>query len=85
MPDAHQAEIDKNLEFFLKELPSLAVHQGKFALIRQQTIINYFDTPMDALVAGTALYPDRMFSIQQISEVATNLGYYSYAVDTRTA
>jgi hypothetical protein len=78
--DAHQAEIDNNLEFFLKELPKIAAQRGKLALIRHQKIINFFDTPLDALSAGTTLYPDKIFSIQQVTDIATNLGYYSYAV-----
>jgi hypothetical protein len=82
MTNAHQIEIDRNLEFFLKQLPKLASRHGKFALLRKQKIINFFDTPMDALTAGTTLYPDKLFSIQQVSEVATNLGYYSHAVDS---
>ncbi len=78
--DARQSEIDMNLEFFLKELPKLTAQRGKFALIRHQQIVNFFQTPMDALTAGNSAYPDKLFSIQQVTDVATDLGYYSYAV-----
>ncbi len=82
--DARQTEIDQNLEFFLKELPKLSARQGKFALSRHQKIEHFFETPMDALNAGNALYPDGIFSIQQVTDVATDLGYYSHAVSVVT-
>ncbi len=85
MSDARQAEIENNLKFFLGELPKLMAQKGKFALIRHQKLINFFDTPMDALKAATALYPDKLFSIQQVTDAPTDLGYYSHAVPLGSA
>jgi hypothetical protein len=73
-------EIDRNLAFFLKELPQLAAHQAKFALIRHQKIVGFYDTPLDAVSAGNSLFDDKIFSIQQVTNAATDLGYYSYAM-----
>jgi hypothetical protein len=74
-------EVEKNLAYFLGELPRLsAIHRGKFALLRQQAIVGYYDTVMDALSAGNSLYPDKLFSIQQVNDVASDLGYYSHAM-----
>jgi hypothetical protein len=78
--DARQTEVDQNLEFFLKELPRLSAQRGKYALIRHQQIVDFFQTPMDALTAGNSAYPDRLFSIQQVTDAVTDLGYYSHAV-----
>lgn len=40
-----QAEIERNLEHFLKEKPNIpAVYNGKYALIRHQKIVGYYDT-----------------------------------------
>jgi len=76
-----QDEIDQNLAFFLAQLPGLpAAANGKFALLRHQTIVEYYDTIVDALKVANATYPDRLFSIQQVTEAATDLGYYSHAV-----
>jgi len=81
MADDRQTEIDRNLEFFLRELPSLLVdHRGKYALLRHQQIIAYFDTIADALSAGNSQFTDKLFSIQEVTDAATNLGFYSHAM-----
>jgi hypothetical protein len=80
LKDPRKQEIEQNLAFFLKELPTLlATHRGKFALLRHQQIINYFDTPQDAVTAAKQ-YDDQLYSIQQVTDTAVNLGYFSYAV-----
>jgi hypothetical protein len=76
-----QIEIDNNLAFFLRELPNIPVYQkGKVALLRHQAITGYYDTVPDAISAGSQLYPDGIFSIQQVTNEPVNLGFYSYAV-----
>jgi hypothetical protein len=76
-----QEEIDRNLEFFLNELPALpAGLGGKYALLRHQVIVDYYDTMLDALQAANSLYPDRMFSIQEVTSKAVDLGIFSHAV-----
>jgi hypothetical protein len=83
--DARQIEVDQNLEFFLREMPKLSAQRGKYALIRHQQIIDFFQTPMDALTAGNTAYPDKLFSIQQVTDAVTDLGYYSHAVPVGAA
>ena len=76
-----QDEIDRNLEFFLQELPKIQASQnGKFALIRRQEIQGFYDTASDAVNAGNSLYSDKLFSIQQVTIAATDLGFFSHAV-----
>jgi hypothetical protein len=75
-----QNEIDRNLEFFIRQLPSLLpAYQGKFALIRHQKIEGFYDTVVDAVNAGNKLYPDRIFSVQPVTDTAVDLGFYSHA------
>ena len=76
-----QKEIDQNLEAFLRELPILpaAVH-GKYALLRNRSIVGYYDTVADALTAGNSQFPDKIFSVQQVVRAAADLGYYSHAM-----
>jgi hypothetical protein len=77
---ARQTEIDENLDFFVKELPKIApTHFGKFALIRQKAIAGYFDTVVDAVGTGNKLYPDKLFSVQQVTDVPVDLGFFSHA------
>jgi hypothetical protein len=80
-PTNRRAEIDRNLEFFLRELPSLLpMFRGKFALLRHASIVGYYDTVQDAVSAANALYADGIYSIQQVTDSAIDLGYYSHAM-----
>ena len=75
-----QQTIDKNYEAFKQKLPSIiAAHAGKFALMRNQEIVDFFDTDRDAVVAGNALYNDGEFTVQEVTQTPVNLGYFSYA------
>ena len=70
-----------NYEAFKRNLPALlAQHPGKFALMRDAAVVEIFDTASDAAKTGRALYPDARYSVQEITNVPVNLGYFSYAV-----
>ena len=78
------AEIDRNWEKFLELLPTLTPdHRGQWALMRHASIVGFFDTAMDAQIAGNRTFDDKIFSIQSVKEEAEELGHYSYAVDPR--
>jgi hypothetical protein len=81
-----QEEVDRNFDFFRKELPQLLPkHRGKFALLRDGQITGFYDTAQDANTAGTQLYADGLFSIQKVTEEVGDLGFYSHAVDLGAA
>jgi hypothetical protein len=76
-----QEEVDRNFDFFQRQLRQLLPAQaGKFALIRDCQIIDFFDTAQDANTAGTQLYPDGLFSIQKVTDEIGDLGFYSHAM-----
>jgi len=76
-----QEEVDRNFEFFQRELPNLLrEHAGKFALIRTCEITGFYDTAQDAYTAGSQLYADGLFSIQRITQEIGDLGFYSHAM-----
>jgi hypothetical protein len=76
-----QREIESNLQFFVGELPKLlATHRGKFALLRHGKIEGFYDTVSDAVGTGNKLFQDRIFSVQQFTDAAKDLGYFSHAV-----
>jgi hypothetical protein len=76
-----QEEVDRNFEFFQQELPRLLQERmGKFALIRDCKITGFYDTAQDAHTAGSQLYEDGLFSVQQVTESIVDLGFYSHAV-----
>lgn len=79
--NARQIEVDRNLDSFREKLPGLLRdHAGKYALIRHQEVVGFFDTVADALVAGQKLYSDQLFSIQEVTEAKVDLGFFSHAV-----
>lgn len=83
--DARRTDhLKKNYEAFMLKLPTLLQAQrGKFALMRDGDIIAFFDTARDAFFAGQKLYSDKLFSVQEVTDVPTDLGFFSHAVHRR--
>jgi hypothetical protein len=76
-----QEEVDRNFEFFSKELSNLIIdHRDRYALLRDGKITGIYDTFMDAQTAATQLFDDEIYSIQKITEAIGDLGFYSHAV-----
>jgi hypothetical protein len=83
--DKHQEEVDRNYEEFLKLLPSLlTTHRDKFALMKGGKILGFYSTANDAAVAGETFIPDGLFSIQQVTDSAINLGFFTRAIPVDT-
>jgi hypothetical protein len=62
-----EEEVDKNFEFFQTQiLQILEKHCGQYALLRKQTIVEYFDSFSDALKYADKVYEDKMFSVQRV-------------------
>ena len=82
MPDPATEQVKKNYDAFVAQLPDLIkTHPGRFALMREGAIIEFFDTPRDAYAAGSKMYTDeKRFSIQQVVEAPVDLGFFSHAV-----
>ena len=78
-------QVEGNYRAFAERLPSLlASHQGKFALMRDGEIVEFFDTARDAYVTGQKLFKvDQIFSVQEVVEAPVDLGFFSHAVSQR--
>ena len=78
-------QVEINYEAFEKKLPSLLpTHRGKFALMRNEEIIEFFDTARDAYFAGLKIFEkDKLFSVQQIIDTPVDLGFFSHAIPQR--
>jgi len=73
--------VQANYEAFKQHFPGLLLkHPGKFALMRDEKVVEVFDTASDAVKAGRALFADARYSVQEITGAPVNLGYFSYAV-----
>jgi hypothetical protein len=78
---ATQEQLQKNYDAFVKRLPELLpLHGGKFALMHEGEIVEFYDSARDAYVSGLKAYPDQNFSIQEVADRAANLGFLTYAL-----
>jgi hypothetical protein len=81
MAQSHQAQVDKNFEVFSKRLPELLQsHPGKYAILHEGDVIDFFDTLSDAVKFGHSKFGDMNFSVQEVTRQSATLGFHSYAV-----
>lgn len=75
-------EIQKNFDFFQRNLSRyLPEAMGRFALLRDGGLVQFYDTVLDAEQAGEAKFDDGLFSIQEVTETSVDLGFFTYAFD----
>ena len=81
MTDLLREQIDRNYQAFQQQFPSLiATQRGKFALMRDGQIIEFFDTARDAYIAGQRLFEqEKLFSVQEVTDTPVDLGFFSHA------
>ena len=73
-------EVDRNFAAFQRELPDLLVsHPGKFALMHNGAVVDFFASMGDAARQGRTLFGET-FSVQEVASKNESLGFYSYAV-----
>jgi len=79
--DLHNTQVERNYEAFRAKLPELlSTHEGKFALMRDGEIVDFFDTAMDAYTVGKKEFGLGGFSIQEVVNNVLDLGYFSHAL-----
>jgi hypothetical protein len=84
MADTEKDEVRRNYEAFLQKLPTiLASHYGKIALMHKGEIVAFFDTIADANVAGQKLFAGQPFSMQEVTDLPIDLGFFSHALPQR--
>lgn len=68
-------EVRRNFDAFQKLLPGiLGEKRGKIALMRDERIVDYFNTRLKARAAAEARYPDGIWSIQEVTDEIAYLG-----------
>jgi hypothetical protein len=86
MVDPREREIRKNYDFFKSVVSSImAEHAGKTALIRDAAIVDFYDTPAEAVAQGTELFGSLPFSVQRVINRPIDLGFLSHATDNGIA
>ena len=85
MSDKQQDQVDANYEAFLKELPSIMKeHRDKYALMQNGQIVGFYATIQDAKTTAQKFLTGGPFSIQRVTDVPVDLGFFSHAVDFRS-
>ena len=75
------SHIRANYEAFHKQLPDIIEsHRGQYALMRDAKIVQFYDTPRDAVLVGQQNYSDGKFSVQEVTDTPIDLGFFSNAV-----
>ena len=73
-------QVRENYTVFKEHLPTLLSQRaGKFALMRDREIVEFFDTAGDAMKFGKLKFTDGLFSIQEVTGRVIDLGYFSHA------
>lgn len=84
MPDADLSEVDANYEAFLQRLPELlGLHRNKYALIHNREIIGFYSTLEDAYTTAERFLSNEPFSVQRVTDIPVDLGFFSHAADFR--
>ncbi|MCH8238630.1 MAG: hypothetical protein IIB62_01010 [Proteobacteria bacterium] len=77
-------QVSKNYEHFKKMLPTIInVHRNKYALMRDEEVVNYYTTVEDAVSTAQKFYPDGRYSIQKVTDEVVDLGFFSHAIPSR--
>jgi hypothetical protein len=72
-------EVDRNYDAFMRVLGTLLPeHRDKYALMRDAKIIGLYAKPGEANRAGVELYPDGIYSIQEVTDEPIDLGFWSH-------
>ncbi len=79
--DNIRQQVEQNYQAFEKLLPKIPNDRlGKFALMRDEKIIEYFDSAPDAVKFAELKYDDGLFSVQEVTKRIVDLGYFSHAI-----
>lgn len=80
MSTAIDLEIDRNMFAFQSQLAGLLdKHRGHFALLRDQQIVEIFESLRKAIDVAHQKFSDGKFSIQEVTDRPIDLGFFSHA------
>ena len=82
MPTPRDVEIDRNYDFFQRNLAGYLVnHRGEYALLKNAAVVEFYPLPGEAYRAGLARYGDEPFSIQEVEDRPAEMGMMSLALN----
>ncbi|MCG7520505.1 hypothetical protein [Ruegeria sp. Ofav3-42] len=63
--------LEIEIQTYNEKLPELLAHAGKFVLIKETEVIDYFDAYADALKVGYEKFDDGVFLVKRIAPSET--------------
>ena len=82
--DDQRHQVDDNYKAFQTLLPSIiALHQDKYALMKDGAAVGFYSTLEDAYMTANQFYKDQPFSVQKVTDAPIDLGFFSHAVLVR--
>jgi hypothetical protein len=73
-------EVDRNYDFFQRNLSRyLKDNSGKYAFLKSEQLVGFFDGPGVAYRAGLERFQDKVFSVQKVTDEPVELGFMSLA------
>ncbi len=77
--DPVRDQVDKNYRAFLAMLPNIiGTQRDKYALMKDGEIVAFYSTLEDAYVTAHKFYPDGEFSVQRVTDIPVDLGFFSH-------
>ncbi len=72
-------QVDGNYDAFVRILASLLQeHRDEYALMRDGEIVGFFPKPGEANRTGMEMFPDGIYSIQEVTDEPIDLGFWSH-------
>jgi len=72
-------EVDRNFDYFQRHLVAfMRDHAGEYVVLRSEVPIAFFGTVGDAYRSAAQQFPDRLFSIQEVTSEPVDLGSFSH-------
>lgn len=59
--------LDKDLEFYREKLPEWTEHEGKYALIRNQRLVDFYSSYDDAIKIGYSEFGLEPFLVKRVN------------------
>jgi len=74
-------EVEANYSVFVENLSGLlADNKGAWCLLHDKQIIGFYSTLEDAYRGGVDKYPDRRFSVQEVTDTPLRMGVHAVVV-----
>ncbi len=78
--DIKTLEIQNNYRYFQTVVGDLIKeHEDEYALLHNQSLVDTFKKPVDAMMVGMEKFADGKFSVQKITTRPVDLGFLSNA------